>query len=113
MLHDKGFETIAWEKRTDMSKYPDEVYTIFQKKISSKPYHLVSIDLTYVKDIPNNIVRNVKVDVHNVYKGMTVTELRDEIDRIGDLIYRELIDRVGERNVAIESKEIHGRAIFF
>lgn len=66
-----------------------------------------------MKDIPNNIVLNFKVDVHNIYKGMTAAELKDEIDRTGDLIYQELIDKVGKGNVAIESKEIHGRVIFF
>jgi hypothetical protein len=113
MLEEKEFKKEVEERKASLSKYSDEVCIIFQKKVSSKPYHLVNIDLTYVKDKPNNIARNVKVDVHNIYKGMTVTELRDEIDRIGNLIYRELIDRVGEKNVTIESKEIQGRTIFF
>ena len=30
---------------------------------------------------------------------MTVTELKNETDRIGDLIYHELIDKVGNGNV--------------
>jgi hypothetical protein len=53
----------------------------------------------YVKNIPNCIVSNLRIDVHNIYKGMTVTELKNEIDRIGDLIYHELIDKVGNGNV--------------
>jgi hypothetical protein len=44
---------------------------------------------------------------------MTITELKDEIDKIGDLVYQELVDKVGKENVVIERKEIHHRVIFF
>jgi hypothetical protein len=112
MLKDKGFQTKVWERKTDMPKYSDKVYTLFEKRVSSKPYYTVGVHLTYEKGTPNNIVRNLEVDVHNIYKGMSVAELREEIDRIGDWIYQELIDKVGGRNVAIKSKEIHGQAVF-
>jgi hypothetical protein len=104
---------MVWERKTGIQKNPNEVHTFFEKKLSSKPYYLVSVHLTYVKDIPNNIVLNFKVDVHNIYKGMTAAELKDEIDKIGDLIYQELVDKVGKENVVMEHKETPHRVIFF
>jgi len=67
----------------------------------------------YVKDVPNDIAHNLRIDVSNVYKGMTITELKDEIDKIGDLVYQGLVDKIGKENVVIERKEIHHRVIFF
>lgn len=51
--------------------------------------------------------------VSNVYKRISITELKDEIDKIGDLVYQELIGKLGKENVQIERKEIHDRLIFF
>jgi len=113
MLEDKGFKAVVWERKKDVPKYPGEIYTLFEKKLSSKPYDVVDVYLNYVKDIPGNFAHNLMIDVSNVYKGMTITELKYEIDNIGDLIYRELVDKVGKENVVIEGKEIHHRLIFF
>jgi hypothetical protein len=49
----------------------------------------------------------------NAYNGMTNIELRGKIDKIGDLIYEELVDKVGKENVVIEHKEVEHRIIFF
>jgi hypothetical protein len=113
MLEDKGFKTVVWERKNDMSKYPGQIYTVLEKKLISKPYYVVDIDLNYAKDLPNNFVHNLRIDVSNVYKGITITELKDEIDKIGDLIYQEVVNKVGERNVVIERKETNNQAIFF
>ena len=113
MLKDKGFETVVWEGKKDMPKYPDVVYTLFEKKLSGKHYYIVDVYLNYIKDTPNNVARNLRIDVHNVYKGMTIIELRDEIDKIGDLIYQKLVDKVAKENVVIERKEIPHRVIFY
>ena len=44
---------------------------------------------------------------------MTITELKDEIDKIGDLVYQVLVGKLGKENVVIERKEIHNRLVFF
>ena len=113
MLEGKGFKTVVWETKKDMPKYPDEVYTRFEKKLSDKHFYFVDVYLYYTKDVSNNIARNLRVDVHNIYKGMTITELKDEIDKIGDLVYQELIDKLGKESVVIERKETQHRVIFF
>jgi hypothetical protein len=112
-LEEKGFKTVIWERKKDIPKYSAEVYTLFEKKLGSKPYYIVTVHLAYVKDMPSSVVRNFKVDVRNINKGMTVDELKEEIDRTGDLIYQKLVDKVGKENVVIERKEIHHRVIFF
>jgi len=91
ILEDKDYKAMVWEKKKDMSKYPGELYTLFEKKLSSKPYYVVDIDLSYVKNIPTNIAHNLRIDVGNVYRGMTIAELKNEIDKIGDLVYQELV----------------------
>jgi hypothetical protein len=106
-LEEKGYKTVIWERKKDMPKHVDEVHTLFEKKLSSKPYYVVSVHLSYVKDKPGNIVRNLEVDVRNIRKGMTVDQLKEEIDRTGDLIYQELVDKVGKENVVIKRVEIH------
>jgi hypothetical protein len=113
VLRENGFEIVVWEGKTDIPKYPNEVYTLFRKKLSSKPFYLVIVHLIYVKDLPNNVVPKPKIDVHNIYQGATIAELKDEIGRIGNLICQELTDRVGKGNVMIERKEIHGQAMLF
>ena len=113
MLEDKGFKRVVWERKKDMPKYPNEVYALLEKKIGDKPYYIVAVYLYYTKDMPNSVAHNFKIDVHNVYKGMTITELKDEIDKIGDSVYQELVDKVGKEKVLIERKEIHHRIIFF
>ena len=112
ILKDKGFETKVWERKTNMPKYPGEVYTLFEKKVNGKSYNFVDVYLHYVKDISNNITHNLRIYVHNVYNGMTNIELKGEIDKIGDLVYQELVDKVGKGNVVIERKEIEHRVIF-
>ncbi len=67
----------------------------------------------YVKDTSNDIARDLRIDVLNIYKGMTNTELKDEIDKIADLVYQELVDKVGKENVVIERKETPHRVILF
>lgn len=113
ILEDKDYKTVVWERKKDMPKYPGELYTLFEKRLSSKPYYLVDIYLSYVRNIPNNIAHNLRIDVSNVYKGMTITELKNEIDKIGDLVYQEVVDKVGKENVIIERKETNNRLIFF
>jgi hypothetical protein len=44
---------------------------------------------------------------------MTITELKEEIEKIGDLVYQELVNKAGKENVVIERKEINHRVIFF
>jgi hypothetical protein len=44
---------------------------------------------------------------------MGAKDLRDEINRIGDLVYLELNAKVGKENVIIECKEAPQRVIFF
>jgi hypothetical protein len=104
MLKEKGFETVVWERKKDIPKYFGEVYSLFGKKVSNKPYHFVDVYLNYVKDVPNSVARNLRIEVHNIYMGMNSTELKDEIDKIGDLIYQELVNRVGKGNVLIDRK---------
>ena len=113
ILKGKDFKTVVWERKKDMPEYSGEVYTLFEKKLSDGPYHIVDVFLNYTKDVPNNIVQNLRIDVSNVYKGMNITELKDEIDNIGDSVYQKLIDRVGKENVVIERKEVRHRVIFF
>jgi hypothetical protein len=113
MLNEKGFKTVDWEGKKYMPKYSDKVYILFEKKLGSEPYCLVDVYFDYVKDIPNDIAHNLRIDVLNIYRGMTTTELKDEIDKIGDLVYRELVDKVGKENVVMERKETPHRVIFF
>jgi hypothetical protein len=113
MLNEKGFETVAWEGKKYMPKYSNEVYILFEKKLSSEPYCLVDVFFDYVRDTSNDIARDLRIDVLNIYKGMTNTELKDEIDKIADLVYQELVDKVGKENLVIERKETPHRVILF
>jgi hypothetical protein len=91
ILQEKGFKGVIWERKKDMPRYLGEVYTVFEKKLRDEPYYIVSAHLTYVRDIPSGVVRNLEVGVRNIHKGMTVDELKEEIDRSGDLIYQNLV----------------------
>lgn len=106
-LEEEGYKTVIWERKKDMPKYVDEVHSLFEKKLGSKRYYVVSVHLSYVKDKPRNIVHNLEVDVRNIREGMLVGQLKEEIDRTGDLMYQELVDKVGEENVVIKRIEIH------
>ena len=113
MLEEKGFRSLVWEGKKDKQKYPNEVYTLFEKKLGHEHFYTVDVNLHYIKDVPNNIAYNLRIHVHNVYKGMAVKELRDEINKIADLVYLELAAKVGKENVIIERKETQQRVIFF
>jgi len=113
VLKDKGFKMAEWERKKEIVKYPGEVYTLFEKRVTENPLNMVYVFLNYIKDIPNNNVCRIKIEIHNIYQGMTITELRDEIDKIGDLVHHELVNKLGKENVQIERKEIHHRVIFF
>lgn len=113
MLKDKDFKILMWERKKDIQEYPNEFYTLFEKKVSGEHYYLVDVYLDYIKDVPNNIALNLRIDIHNIFKGGTVMELKDEIDKIGDLVYQELVDKVGKENVVIERKEAPDRMILF
>ena len=113
ILREKGFRTLVWEGKRDKQKYPNEVYTLFEKKLSDEHFYTVDVNLHYIKDVPNNIAYNLSIHVHNVYKGMAVKELRDEINKITDLVYLELVAKVGKENVIIDRKETPQRVIFF
>ena len=113
ILEDKGFNIVVLERKKDIRKFPGELYSVFEKKLSSRPYYVVDVDLNYVKDASNNLAYSVRIDIGNVYKGMTITELKEEIDKVGDLVYQELVNKAGKENVVIERKEINHRVIFF
>ena len=104
MLITRGFKTILKERKSDFSKYPDEVYTLFEKKIGDKPYYFVDVYVNYPKDVPNSFARYLRIEISNVYKGMTIPEIKEDIDYTGNLIYRELVDRVGKDNIIIERR---------
>ena len=84
-----------------------------KKRLSDKAYYVVDVYLSYVNDPPNNFAQNLRIEIGNVYKGMTIAELKDEIDNVGDFIYQEIVNKIGKENVLIEHKEIHHRVIFF
>jgi hypothetical protein len=113
ILEDKGFNIVVLERKKDIRKFPGKLYSVFEKKLSSRPYYVVDVDLNYVKDASNNLAYNVRIDISNVYKGMTITELKEEIDKVGDLVYQGLVNKAGKENVVIERKEINHRVIFF
>ena len=113
VLKNNSFETVVREKEKDMLRYPDKVSILFEKKVSGKHYYFVDVHLNYIKDVPNNIVHNLRIDVHNIYKGETITELKEEIEKIGDMVYQELVNKVGKENVIMERKETQHRTIFF
>jgi len=52
-----------------------------------------------VKYKRRNIIHNLEIDVRNIREGMLIGQLKEEIDRTGDLMYQELVDKVGEENV--------------
>jgi len=104
---------LEWERKKEVAKYPGEVYTLFEKRLADKSYNVVYVFLYYVKDIPNKNVCTLKIEVHNIYKGMTITELKEEINKIGDLLQQELVNKLGKESVGIERKAIHHRLIFF
>ena len=113
VLKGEGFRALVWERKKDNQKYPNEVYTLFEKKLSNEHFYSVDVYLNYIKDVPNNIAYSLSIHVHNVYKGMAIKELRDEINKIGDLVYLDLTTKVGKENVIIERKETQQRVILF
>ncbi len=50
-----------------------------------------------LKTYQNNIAHDLRIDVSNVCKGTTITELKDEIDKIGELVHQELVDKLGKK----------------
>ncbi len=104
ILKYEGFETVVWEGKNNIPKYSNEVYSLYKKQLSDNAYYFVDVYLTYVKDVPNSIARNFKIEVHNVYIGMNSAELKGEIDEIGDLIYQELVPKADKGNVSIKRK---------
>lgn len=111
-LLDKGFK-IGWEERTvQVNRYPGEIYTFLTKLLSDKRYYSVEVYLFYVKEPKNNLALYPKIDIANIYKGMVIPEVKNEINYIGNLIYQELVDRVGKGNVKIERKEVKPPVIY-
>lgn len=69
ILKDNNFKILMWERKRDIPKYPTKFYTLFEKKVSGEHYYLVDIYLDYIKGVPNNIALNLRINIHNVYKG--------------------------------------------
>jgi hypothetical protein len=56
------------------------------------PYYFVDLYFDYVKDIPNNIARNLSIEIHNLYMGTTIIELKEEF------VYQEIVDTIGKKS---------------
>ena len=112
LLEAKHYKLVWREKKKIMSKYPNEVFTLFRKELTDKPFYSVDVYLIYVKGLSNSTVSHLRVEIENVYKGMTIDELKDEIDNVGDMIHEKLTEKLGKNKVMIERKLIMDRGIF-
>lgn len=108
ILINEGFETI-WRER----QLPNnEVYTFLEKKLSDKKYLFVEIYIHYIKDRSNTVIQHPIIRIQNWFKGSIISEIKIEIDHLGDLVYQELVNMVGKEKVIIERKE-WGPPVFY
>ena len=91
---------------------PKDVKVYFERRYNEERYWWVAINLSYVKDVSNNKIRNVRVDIYNQFIGGISPEIKTEIDNIGDLIYQDLAIKIGKEKVTIEHRE-WGPPVFY
>lgn len=113
LLTEKGFKTQWRERKVDVPKFPNEIYSFFEKKLNDKPYFFVAVLITFVKEgISDSIGKHLSISIENWYKGKIIPEIKSEIDNLGDQIYQELVSKVGKENVRIERKEVSPPVIY-
>lgn len=102
LLAAKGYK-VRFRERIKTQSHPDEVYSSFKKTFIAKGNEeVVDIYLHYVKDESNNLCRHLWVDVKDWVRGGIVPELKAEIDDVGNLIYQEIVTKVGKEQVAVK-----------
>jgi hypothetical protein len=105
-LLDEGYK-VEWEERAVKNyRYPGEVYTLLHKLLKDKPFYWVDIYLLYVRESKDNLAFYPRIDIGNIYQGLIIPDVKIEIDRLGDSIYREIADKVGEEKVKIERRAV-------
>jgi hypothetical protein len=98
---------VEWEERAVKNyRYPGEVYTLLHKLLKDKPFYWVDIYLLYVKEEKNDLALYPRIDIGNIYQGLIISDVKIEIDRLGNSVYRELADKVGEKKVKIERRTV-------
>lgn len=113
LLVDNGFKPQWKERKVDVPKFPNEVYSFFEKKIDDKPYFFIAALITYEKaGTYDDIVKHLSIRIENWYKGKIITEIKSEIDSHGDMIYEQFVSKVGKQNVKIERKEVNPPIIY-
>ena len=104
ILVDEGYVIVFSERSISegygVPRYPGEVYSHFRKTLKENSYP-VDVYISYVKDTSNNVVRSPWIMMENWFQGGIVPEVRNEIDRVGDLIYHELTERLDKERVSL------------
>jgi hypothetical protein len=102
LLVARSYKVIFKEKQKNRT-HPDEVYSLFTKTfIVKKNEEAVDVYLHFVKDESNNFSRHVLIGMRNWVRGGVVPQLKTEIDDIGDLIYQEIVNKIGKEHVTVK-----------
>ena len=104
--HNGTGEMVEWkERKAYPGRYPGEVYTALVKRIDDKKYSWVEIYIYYVKESENKL-SHILIEIGNIYMGLTVPEIKGQIDRFKELIYSELVKTVEKDKVVVQKKEV-------
>ena len=82
-----------------------DVYTLLKKDITNKQHEDILVMISFTKDESSNNANNFKVAIYNHFVGSIVPEIKNEIDELGDLVFKHLSNTLGADNVIISRKE--------
>ncbi len=103
-LVDEGYVIVFSERKISegygVPRYPGEVYSQFRKILNENSF-AVDVYISYVKDTSNNVVQNPRIMIENWFQGGIVPEITNEIDRVGDIVYNELTEKLGKDRVSL------------
>jgi hypothetical protein len=107
LVIEKGYVLTAKEKLRYEGAPDNDVTTIFQKRFDHPEWwrYIVFVTEFYVKDTERLPPRQVRIDVYNHNVGLVVPEIKAEIDSLGELISKAVVEEVGAPNVRIQRLE--------
>ncbi len=93
------------EREVNPARYPGEVYTALMKKIGNEKYFWIEVYINYVRG-PGNGATHVLVSIGNRYIGLTVPQVKADIDDISQSLYEDLSQRVGKEHLLMKREEV-------
>lgn len=105
LLANKGFRVMYREKERYGADNPRDVSTFLIKHMGTDEHSNILIVLFYMKDETSENAHHFRIAIYNHFVGLKDPEIKDEIDALGDLIYRELSQVLREQNLKLNRKE--------